>query len=390
MQYRQYVYCLFAVVSALPFMAQADTAQDVLGRIPAPLTVGRPVAMDLESETFVHRPRKDGSVDSRHIMATLSFRREGDRISSHRTSQVLDKDGKEIPKYSSTRTQLLTEEVAVNAEKYQGNRYFGLANVGAADLKKWASEDQDAGCFLSGLVTKEMFVPELLAKDPKLRPDMEDVNGSSCYVIEGKTGEEEVVAWVCPEKGWNFLKYVVHKTGESGIIDWTLTVDNIDIEKVGEEFVPVGGSMKIASEFDDGRRSEIRSNVKATNIDLAPDFDAMGAFRLDIPDGAILNDAAGGLRYEVKGGKLFPYVDTSTVAALDQGVTAFLDNEESSTPTTNSAQPAVPAQSGQQATPLLMQRATFQRAAIVMIVIGAAAIVLSVVHSRRKSSGTPT
>ena len=371
-------------------MAQADTVQDTLARIPAPLTTGRAIAMDWKSESFVNRPREDGSVDWRHILTTLSFRRDGERVDCRRTSQVLDKDGRQRPGSLSTATQLLSDGLAIQAEKYEDDSYFGSANIDPAELRKVTSEDHDTGCFLSGLVSEEMFVPKLLAKDSKLRPDMEEVNGSPCYVIECKTGEEDVVAWVCPEKGWNFLKYVVHKTGESGIIDWTLTVDNIDIEKVEEEFVPVGGSMKIASVFDDGRRSEIRTNVKATNIDLAPDFGAMGAFRLDIPDGAILNDAAGGLRYEVKGGKLFPYVDTSTVAALEQGVTAFLDNEESSTPTTNSAQPAVPAQSGQQATPLLMQRATFQRAAIVMIVIGAAAIILSVVHSRRKSSGTPT
>jgi len=382
--------CLLGLlVSALSPVAQADTVQDILAHIPAPLTTGRAIAMDLESESFVNRPQKNGSVDWRHILVTLSFRRDGERIDSRRTNTLLDKDGKKIPAFFSKSSFLLTNEMAVKAQ-YEHESYFGLGNVNAADLKKWASEDDDTGCFLSGLVSEEMFVPKLLAKDSKLRPDMEEVNGSPCYVIECKTGEEDVVAWVCPEKGWNFLKYVVHKTGESGIIDWTLTVDNIDIEKVEEEFVPVGGSMKIASVFDDGRRSEIRTNVKATNIDLAPDFGAMGAFQLDLPDGTILGDAAGGLRYEVRGGKLFPYVDTSTVAALDQGVTAFLDNEESSTPTTNSAQPAVPAQSGQQATPLLMQRATFQWAAIVMIVIGAAAIILSVVYRRRKSSGTPT
>ena len=396
--------CLFALlVSALPSGAQADTVQDILARIPAPLTSGRTIAMDLETESFVHRPQKDGSVDSRHIMATIWFMRDGDLVHSRRTSQVLDDNGNKRPGSFSTRTLLLTKEMAVDAEKYEGDSYFGLANVDAAELKKWAAEDHDTGCFLSGLLSQEMFVPKILEKDSKLRRDMEDINGSLCYVIEGTTGKEDVVAWVCPEKGWNLLKYVMHKSSEntlrgtplkeSEIADWTLTVDNIEIKKIGEEFLPVAGTMTHMTEFDDGRRSEIRTNVKATNIDLAPNFNAMSAFQLDIPDGTILNDAAGGLRYEVRGGKLVPYVDTSTVAALDEGVTAFLDKKESSTPVTSPAQPAVPVQqgqAGQQAAQPLIQRATFRLAALVMIAIGAAAIVLSVVYRRRKSSGTPT
>lgn len=401
MQYSRYfLYCLFAVlVSALPFGAQADTVQDILGRIPAPITVGRPVAMDLETEAFVHRPAEDGSLDSRHIMATVSFRRDGERVYCRRTSQLLDNKGDKLPDSLSTTTQLLTEEMAVQAEKYEGDSYFGWANIDATELRKWASSEHDTGCFLSGLVSEELFVPELLAADSQLRPDMEDIDGLPCYVIEGKTKQEEVVAWVCPEKGWNFLKYIVRKTSEntlretplkdSGISDWTLTVDNIEIKKIGVEYVPVAGSMTHSTEFDDGRHSEIRLTVKATSIDLAPDFDAMEAFRLDIPDGAILNDYSGGLRYEVRNGGLVPYVDTSSVAALEQGVAAFLEAEKSSTPMAAPPQAAVPAQSGQQA-PFVTTRAWFRWAAVLMIVIGTAAIVLSVFRRRRKSSGTHT
>jgi len=401
MQYSGYfMCCVFVVlVSALPSVAQADTVQDILGRIPAPLTVGRAVAMDLETEAFVHRPRKDGSLDSRHIVATISYTRDGERVHSRRTSHVLDNNGNKRPNTLSTRLQLATEGMVVDAQEYEGRSYFGDANGDATELRKWASSEHDTGCFLSGLVAPDMFVPELLATDSKLRPDMEDIDGLPCYVIEGKTEQEEVVAWVCPEKGWNFLKYIVHKTGEntleetplkeSGISDWTLTVDNIEIKKIGEEYVPVAGSITHSMAYDDGRRSEIRLSVKATSIDLAPDFDAMNAFRLDLPDGAVLNDDAGGLRYEVRNGGLVPYVDTRSVAALEQGVAAFLEAEKSSTPVADPAQTAVPAQSGQQS-PFVTTRAWFRWAAVLMIVIGTAAIVLSVFRRRRKSSGTHT
>jgi hypothetical protein len=324
----------FAVLIALFLLgfgafAQPDDAQGVLSRIPEPLTCGRPIAMEVETETFVHYPQEDGSVDSRHMRSTLSYMRDGQQAHCRLSSAFFDQNGAEMPDWSFVQTRLVTEEFVVHAERYGEDRYFGTVNEDAEVMRESLAANAEINV-LSGLVSTTLSIPMLLGKAVEIRKGMEEIDGVPCFVLESSSEEGEVRAWVAPDKGYNFLKYTVRRTGDHklrgeflrdhNIIDWTFTVDEIKIDKIGEEYVPLAGKSTRTATYTDGRKDEVRESIECTKIDFSPDFKSIGAFELDLPSGTVLSDANSGVKYEVRAGRIAPHIDNSDLAALEEGI----------------------------------------------------------------------
>ena len=71
--------------------------------------------------------------------------------------------------------------------------------------------------------------------------------------------------------------------------------------------------------YKDGLVKTSRINVKRTEVLLNPDFEALGAFKINLPDGTIVRDERfPGVAYEVKGHEIQAYVDPTRVAVLDK------------------------------------------------------------------------
>ena len=136
-------------------------------------------------------------------------------------------------------------------------------------------------------------VAELLgeAENLYLRDEQEDINGISCYVLEGKTKHGRVSAWVSPDKGYNALKWEIHKTKgdlhrEKSLTadSWLALFDNVNVQEVNDVFVTSGGCFTLTTKSE-GNTDFERCEYKVSNIQLNPDFDALGAFKINLPNG---------------------------------------------------------------------------------------------------------
>ena len=157
-----------------------------------------------------------------------------------------------------------------------------------------------------------------------LRSQMENINGTNCYVIEASTPHGEYSIWIDPEHGYNIAKAEVYKTGDDILggepiskhkipkylpgfrgemfartAEYFLSIDNVEFKKVGTVWLPISGTCQRTDKYVNGRVETVKKNYKRTHIDLNPDFEAVGAFVPDIPDGTSvsLEDAGGQGKY---------------------------------------------------------------------------------------------
>jgi len=181
------------------------------------------------------------------------------------------------------------------------------------------------------------------AKELTLRPNTELVGNSQCYVLEavGKQGTHTI--WIDPEHGYNIAKARVYKSGANlafgrtmGLKDppvlvpgtnkprpevtkYSFEVTNVKFEKVGDTWVPMEGDFNMEIEYDGGRRIvKEEKHSKRTYLDINPDFEAVGAFGSDLPNGVrVQMPEAPGVTYRWQDGKLVTDIDTTIIQALD-------------------------------------------------------------------------
>jgi hypothetical protein len=169
-------------------------------------------------------------------------------------------------------------------------------------------------------------IAELLndSENLHLRQEMENIGGIPCYVLEATTKYGKVTAWVAPDRGYNALKLVMEKLSSSAPETeswiWIATLDSVDVQKIDDIFVPVAGHFTHKSRKSDGRVITSHFKYERSEIELHPDFKAIGAFVPDIPDGTKVHvKEAPGIRYVWKGGKITP-VDDPTFEEIDKTV----------------------------------------------------------------------
>ncbi|MHC4312728.1 MAG: hypothetical protein ACYSW3_09725 [Planctomycetota bacterium] len=148
----------------------------------------------------------------------------------------------------------------------------------------------------------------------QLRKGKESINGILCYAIEAPTEYGKVTVWIAPEKGYNAVKWSIQKKpgdlfDEKPISSdsWIATFVVDDLQKIGNVFVTSGGQMTLKIDFgDEYERDKKRSTYKYTvrNIQLKPDFESLGAFKLDFPEGTPVQIIESpGIRYVWQNGK---------------------------------------------------------------------------------------
>lgn len=219
---------------------------------------------------------------------------------------------------------------------FTGEEYINV--IGPVDAAPWAAsiqkdsydnelKDLYEAPILGGPLNGNIFgnnhksVAELLSdgNDLRLRGRQENINGIPCYVLEATTKYGKVTAWIAPEKGYNALKWVIEKSpkdffdetliSSSGFEteSWIATLDSVDVQKIDDTFVPVTGYFTHKIRKSDGRVITFHFKYERSEIKLHPDFEAIGAFVPDIPDGTRVDvKEAPGIRYVWQNGKIVP------------------------------------------------------------------------------------
>jgi hypothetical protein len=211
------------------------------------------------------------------------------------------------------------------------------------DEKKATSTSSIAygGACLDGILWGDIVpIDSILKKSSniKILPDMEQVKGFSCYVIEAVTPHGEYKVWIDPEHGCNIAKAETHKANDD-ILSTGVTyhkfadlppnrgfegkrpgsreavhfyIDNVNFREVDGVWLPMEATYRIIVDYDD-RKATYKKHHKRTYVNLKPDFEAIKAFTPKIPEGSIvILDWAPDIRYMWQNGKL--------VADVDEGV----------------------------------------------------------------------
>ncbi|MBA7678783.1 hypothetical protein ES703_87061 [subsurface metagenome] len=166
----------------------------------------------------------------------------------------------------------------------------------------------------------------------RLRPEMEQVDGFACYVLEGDTPYDHHIVWIDPQNGYLHRKIIregFHKNSNlppeaSKIVKSGSEVTDVKIEFF--EGIPAVTEAKrhFFDERTDGSTLDAIFHEKMSNVVWNPDFESMGAFKMDkVPDGTRViykvNDLhKTGVKFHWQGGKIVPNVDEEIIEQIDR------------------------------------------------------------------------
>jgi len=188
---------------------------------------------------------------------------------------------------------------------------------------------------LGGTTGDEHFAKLLLESETlRLRPEMEQIDGFDCYVVEGDTPSYYHTVWIDPQNGYLHRKIVCEGYQKNskplepyeipGIVKSGIEVTDVKIEYF--EGIPVVTEAKrhFFHERIDGNTLDAIAHEKMSNVVWNPDFESMGAFKMDkVPDGTRVVYFANGLnktgvKFHWQDGRIVPNVDEEVIEQIDR------------------------------------------------------------------------
>ena len=166
--------------------------------------------------------------------------------------------------------------------------------------------------------------------------------GYHAYLIEADTQYGIVRAWISPDADYNCLKWEIIKNRNQFYRDGTATNDrftNWSAVFDAEEVKQIDGQYVITqAKFN---HTIVNGNIvlgdhsyqySLKNIDVEPDYEALGAFEIQLPEGTVVHDEdIPGIRYQWISGRLQPLIDDAVIDTIDSAV-AELRNSKNAVP----------------------------------------------------------
>lgn len=307
--------------------------KEIVRRYSESISWDKTITMSLSVETYF-TSNISGQENVGHHRLELIFRRDNNRAEWIGNDALLDSAGRVIDKDSFDFATIINDKFYLSAEKHPVlGRFLGHIKRELDRERKFSLLHPDYGGFLEGKVPgagELKTIAERLTESDDLHiAGTESINDILCYIIEAKTIYGKFKVWIAPDKGYNALKYTINKTGrdllnrkpieEIKFKEWQLQVDSIKIQKIDDIYVPVEGQHKERNIYKSGDQVISTIKVKRSEIDLNPDFEALGAFTFNLPDGTVIHDYDfPGVRYKIFGGELVPHVDKAVIEQTDR------------------------------------------------------------------------
>ena len=167
----------------------------------------------------------------------------------------------------------------------------------------------------------------------------ETVEGSKCIVLESDNSHGNYQVWIDPERGYNIVKAIITKgpediffgrplksyefgpskhdktslsklAGTRTMTETVIKIDNVILERQGDLWVPVSSDHEKMLKFSDGVINSLRIKCKVEQLEVAPDFDKLNAFKVKVPNGTRVRISEfPGIRYEWQQGRIIPFED---------------------------------------------------------------------------------
>jgi hypothetical protein len=183
-----------------------------------------------------------------------------------------------------------------------------IANGGPLWGRIWGSNDKNVADLL------------IESANAQIGKKQEIIDGTSCYVVEATTRYGKVTAWISPEKNYSALKWSIQKKPGDLFNQKPLSVDSWlaefvadDLQKVGDFWVTTAGCLTLRIDYSHESQQKTRISIykyNVSDIQINPDFEALGAFKIDFPNGTPVQiEQAPGIRYIWQNGKIMPAED---------------------------------------------------------------------------------
>ena len=158
---------------------------------------------------------------------------------------------------------------------------------------------------------------DLLKSDSnvKLIPTITKVLTYDCYLIEAHTKYGIIKAWISPELDYNCLKWEITKNQNQFYRDGTTTNDeftkwtaNFEAEKVEQiegNYIVTQAKFNHIVKNDNKILGDHTYHYNLKNVDMNPDYAALKAFEIQLPEGTIVMDEdMPGVQFRWTNGKL--------------------------------------------------------------------------------------
>ncbi len=267
----------------------------------------------------------------------IEYRRDNDRTEWIGKVSTFDEEGILMPESSFpiVHTMNSKEYITLHTIDPAANRYVAIINSKFKKDQERLLGDTSFGMSMNGNINgnNKNNIADLLSNsnDLHLLSEKEVINGLACYVLKGATRYGEVTAWISPDKGYNALKWTISKTEGDYFNDealskgqnWSAVFEADGVQKVGDVFVISDG--RLATIDQTGNTYKVYHKYKRTEIDLNPDYEALGAFQINLPEGTIvINRDIPGISFIWSNGELVPYIDKPVMKQIDEEVGELL------------------------------------------------------------------
>lgn len=171
-----------------------------------------------------------------------------------------------------------------------------------------------------------------------IRDEVTQILGYDSHLIEADTKYGLVRAWISPGAGHNCLKWEVIKNQSQFYREGRLTDDHFTgwVARFAAEQVDLVDGKHVVTQASFNQEvtkgkvvlSSETSHYHLTHIDWDPDYEALHAFEIQLPQGTVVIDEdIAGIKYQWTGSELRPLIDDSVIEAIDLSVSDVLAGE---------------------------------------------------------------
>ena len=301
-----------------------------------------------EFETISYDLESDSQSRRRQLVYTTKHCARGDckQWIGHRTLTMYNEDGTTQP--------AIRERVA---DTYDGTQLANIywdppGNPPKANLwgtaggllpkisQEWAQNIEKGGPLVGRIYGSNFHsVYDLLKGAPNvtLHDTATKILDYDAYLLEANTPYGIVRAWISPDAGNNCLKWEIVKaqnqfylegeTTDGQFTHWVAAYDAERVEQIDGRYITTQAKLKHIVTDGDTEISNYTNHYKLTNIDFDPDYEAMGAFEIQLPEGTVVYyDDFPGVIYQWIGGRLQPLIDDMVIEAIDTNVDKLVEN----------------------------------------------------------------
>lgn len=342
----QRICCLTLGLVFIGSYAYAEmSAPDILESVLAVERDRPPVMMDLD--IFQNYAHEKDEKNGRYYY--VQFRQKGEVF------DIIDKSF--LPQDDGTLQELSNSRLIWDGKKFLYRRQKVGYNLKARLATKSKNMESIAwrshAPYLYGVLdygTQHYAELLLESSNLKIRSEQEEVDGALCYVVEGNTSNGHFTVWIDANNGFRYRKAIVLNKYDppldmgsgQAIVSRTSEISGVKIDSI--EGVPVitKSSKVVHNLYSDGRVEDDVLEAKRLNVKWNPNFEAVGAFEMDIPDGtrvAHMDFQGKGVKFQWLNGEVVTMLEDDALEAIDEAVAQLASTKPVTTDTKPEASP---------------------------------------------------